>query len=231
MTQRDAKRRSEARRIVSYLDVVPWRRALARAAHAPQFVEHQQGRADADRAVRDVERRPVRAAQMEVQEVDHVAVHQAVEHVAERAAQNERKRRAEHALARVTLEQIADHQRGHDAQRRERPALPAAGRREEAERRALVVDQHEVEERRDHAAFAVCEHFGDGDLGELIREDHDHRDAEPRRERAAHAIRLHLLRHGLGHYAALRVSPLPNRLATQRPHRPGCSAFAPTSSR
>lgn len=32
-------------------------------------------------------------------------------------------------------------------------------------------------------------------------------------------------------YANRRASPLPNRLATQRPHRPSCSAWLPTSAR
>ncbi len=45
----------------------------------------------------------------------------------------------------------------HHAQQREEPALPAAGIGQEAERRALVIDQHEVEEARDRARLAVLE--------------------------------------------------------------------------
>src|ERR1700756_1055040 len=72
--------------------------SLARAAHAPQLVEHEQDRTDRDRAVGEIERRPVPRAHVKIEKVDHMAVRQPVDHIAECATQNQRERRAEHLL-------------------------------------------------------------------------------------------------------------------------------------
>src|SRR5688572_5667279 len=55
----------------------------------PESIQYQEHRADGDRRVGDVERRPVPAGGVEVEEVDHLAEAQAVDHVAERAAEDQ----------------------------------------------------------------------------------------------------------------------------------------------
>ena len=72
----------------------------ARAPHAQQLVQDQQHRADRDRAVGEVERREVAAVPVDLDEVDDVAVHHAVDHVADRAAEDHRERPAEELLRR-----------------------------------------------------------------------------------------------------------------------------------
>ncbi|KAG0190651.1 hypothetical protein DFQ28_001766 [Apophysomyces sp. BC1034] len=89
---------------------------------------------------------PMPAADMKVEEIDYVAVHQPFVYVAERAAENQRQCGAEQFLPAVAPEQPDDDQCGDDAQRGEHPPLPAAGGREETERGAAVVDQQQIEE-------------------------------------------------------------------------------------
>jgi len=49
-------------------------------------LKNQYGDADRDRAVRDVERRPVPGTDIDVDEIDDFAVHYAIVEIAERAA-------------------------------------------------------------------------------------------------------------------------------------------------
>ena len=100
-----------------------------------------------------------------------MAVQHAVDHVADRAAENQRQRPAEQALAGMTLQQEGDHQRGNNAERREQLALPAGFGCQESECRALVVDQGQVEEGGDRFRFGVGKGFCDRDLGDLVEQD------------------------------------------------------------
>jgi uncharacterized protein YkwD len=88
-------------------------------------------RADRDRAVGDVERREVRTGPVHLDEVDDVAVLDPVEHVADRAAEDERERPAEQALVAMAREQPDDEHRRDRAEADEEPALPAARAGEE----------------------------------------------------------------------------------------------------
>src|ERR1700726_2733198 len=72
---------------------------------APQFVQHKQHSADTDGAVGGIECRPVPAADMHVEEIDDVAIHDTVKHVTEGAAHNQRQCPAKHALRSMTLQQ------------------------------------------------------------------------------------------------------------------------------
>src|SRR5690606_7073242 len=95
-------------------------------ADAPQLVVDEQDRADADRAVGDVEGRPVPAAQMEVEKIDDVAVDQAVDDVADCTAENQRQRPAEQPLTGMPVQQPDDEQRCGNPHHREEVTLPAA---------------------------------------------------------------------------------------------------------
>ena len=115
-----------------------------RAASAPraplaEAVEDQQRRADGDRAVGDVERRPRPARVVEQQEVDDLAEREAIAEVAERAAQDQREAGAEQrgcrrAAAATTITTAAATA---IAAKNQRCQPAAVG--EEAERRAGVV--------------------------------------------------------------------------------------------
>src|SRR3954466_12058647 len=71
-----------------------------------ESLEDQQHCADGDRRVGDVERRPVLAESVQVDEIDHVPEAQAVDHVADRAAEDQRQAEAEQRLARVADDEI-----------------------------------------------------------------------------------------------------------------------------
>ena len=53
-------------------------------------LEHHESRADHDGRIRDVERVPVMAAHVKIDEIGDAAPHDAIEHVSRRAAQNQR---------------------------------------------------------------------------------------------------------------------------------------------
>ena len=108
------------------------------------------------------------ASPVEVEEVDHVAVEQAVDDVAYCAAEDERERPGEDALLAVAAQHDDDEHRCHGAQRDEEPALPARGAGQEAESRAAVVHAHDVEEVGDVARVAELEAAEDEPLGGLV---------------------------------------------------------------
>ena len=74
-------------------------RSLLRRARLAPGIEEQHRRADGDRRVGDVEGREVRQPPVHVHEIDHVAEPQAVDHVAERAAEDQRQPAGEQAVA------------------------------------------------------------------------------------------------------------------------------------
>ena len=65
---------------------------------ATQFINHKQYRANTNGAVCDVECRPMPVAQVKIQKIDDVAIHQSINHVANGATQNQRQRAAKQAL-------------------------------------------------------------------------------------------------------------------------------------
>ena len=64
----------------------------------PEAVPDQQHRATGDGRVGDVEGRPVLAIGMKIEEIDHRAEQDAVDHVAERTRQHQAQRQAEQLL-------------------------------------------------------------------------------------------------------------------------------------
>ena len=67
-------------------------------AFPPQAVENQQCRTDRDPRIRDVERRPVPASRVKIEKIHHMAEHDPVPQVADRAAENHGQSGAEQAL-------------------------------------------------------------------------------------------------------------------------------------
>ena len=121
----------------------------ARARNASQLVPDEEGAPRADRDVGHVEGRPVPAPPVEIDEVDHVAVHRAVDEVAERSRADQRRGEAEKALAVVLPEHHEEPGHDGDGERAEQPALPAARVGQKRERGAAVVRENEVEGRSD----------------------------------------------------------------------------------
>src|SRR4051812_5370565 len=89
-------------------------------------------RADRDRGVGDVERWPVPARGMEVEEVDHLSITQAVDQVAERATEDQREPAAEEPAARRAHEECTDDADRHEREADEERRLPARRVGEEA---------------------------------------------------------------------------------------------------
>ena len=197
-----------------------------RPPHAQQFVEDEQRRADADRAVGDVERREVPAAVVDLDEVDDVAAQQPVDHVADRTAEDERERPAEQPLPAMTAQHPDDEAGGEDAEADEEPALPAGApaRNENAapvlctrtrlknevtvrlspsSKKPMISAFVNWSSRITASAIASQGQNGGGGRPGLARR----------------------------HQAKVRVSPAPCRLLVQRPHSAGCAASWPTSSR
>ena len=83
------------------------------APDAQNFVQDQQGGPDTDGAVGHIERWKVPATPVEIQKVDHIAVHQAVHHVADGAAQDERNGQTEELLTRMRIQHPQHEDRGH----------------------------------------------------------------------------------------------------------------------
>lgn len=87
------------------------------------------------------------ALPIEVEEVDHMAQHQPVKHVAERPADDQAVGDTAPALGDRLLAQPVDQQAADgERQHGEEPALPASLICREAESRSLVVDVDQVEE-------------------------------------------------------------------------------------
>ena len=127
---------------------VIWSGGFRRAAGFER-VQQEQDNAQGDGGVRDVEGGPVPLAVVHVQEVDDVAVQDAVDEIAQRPAQHQRPGDGLAVPAGIQLAQPdGDEHAGDDGQDDEEPALPATGARKEAEGGALVAQIGELEERR-----------------------------------------------------------------------------------
>ena len=118
-----------------------------------QRIEDQQRRAAADRHVCDVEGRVVPLLPVEVQEVDDVPVEQPVDHVADRATEQQRESGDEPGLAarRQRAQPPCDAGADDGRQSDEEPALPAARTGQQAEGRTGVMQSRELEHRQQHA--------------------------------------------------------------------------------
>src|SRR5690606_28133794 len=110
---------------------------------------------------------------VEQQEVDNVSVEDAIDHIANRATQNQGQRGAKEPLVAMAPDQ-PDQQGNRDAaQQREEPALPAVGPGQKTEGRTTVVQQDEVEERQYPKPLAIGEQVIEADLGHLVDHDDD----------------------------------------------------------
>src|SRR5690606_10532547 len=179
----------------------------------------------------DIEGGKVPAAVVQLDEVHHVAVDQAIPEVADGAAKDQTEG---HQLPAGGTGQARHPHRQHGAHQHrdgdEEPALPAAGIAQETERGAGVVEQGPVKEGGHRHLFGVVEGIARHPLAELIEHHHQQRQGVPaphRGDSPVHAI----VAHRAVHQAKRRVSPRPSTLSTQRPHRSGCSPWLPTSAR
>src|SRR5207248_8217321 len=124
--------------------------ALRRSASSPFMVqkalEDEHHGADRDRRIGDVEGGPMPARGMEIEKIHHLAEAKSIDQVAERASQDERKPRAEEPPAGRAHEQRADDRDRDEREADEQRRLPARRIREKTESRALVIDEHHVEE-------------------------------------------------------------------------------------
>ncbi|MPM44898.1 hypothetical protein SDC9_91580 [bioreactor metagenome] len=169
-----------------------------------QLIQYQTNGTDGDGAVCDVEGGEGSAAQVEVQEVHHVAVLHAVHDVADGAAEDAGQREAEQLLPRMRAQLPDDEDGGGQADAGERPALPAAGIGQEAEGGAGVVGTNHIEEARDVGGVAQLVVAEDEHLGELVGQEDHHGPGEPGPDAAAAGAA------GARHdQTCARVSPVP----------------------
>lgn len=114
-----------------------------------QAVQHQHDGATDDCHVGDVEGRPVPGFVVEIEKIDDVTMHSAINHIAQRAAHNQRQCSRQPALAGVRqAAQPEQNNSAHtQAEKDKKPALPAGRIRQKAEGRAGIVQQHQVKKR------------------------------------------------------------------------------------
>src|SRR5260221_6278939 len=130
---------------------------LLRGAGRAEPVEDQQCRADSKRRIGEIESPEMPAESMEIEKIHDVAEGDTVPEIAERSAEYQGKSRGENPLARMPDEE--EHDGGGRCNRDpdEQHPLPAARVGKKAERRAAVVREHQIEERRDLAHFAEAQ--------------------------------------------------------------------------
>ena len=175
-------------------------------------------------------------APVRVDEVDDPPVPQPVDEVAERTAHDERQAAGEQALARrAQAPHPHDQRHAHrECQHHEQPALPAGGVGEEAEGRAGVVGEDDVQHRQHVHPLEEVEVVHDPGLDQLVEHDDEQRRA------AASASRS-------GRRGRTAGSPAPRRdpahsyecplltraldVADATRHSCGWRASAPTSAR
>jgi hypothetical protein len=159
----------------------------------PEAVEDENHRPDRNRGVGHVECRPVPARRVQIQKVDHVSEAQAVDDVANRAAEDQGEPGAEHATLRRANEKHRNDDRGAERKRNEQRRLPPRRVGQKAERSAPVEHEDEVEEAGELEPLAGREAREHEPLRKLV-DDHDgRRNGKPRynpRHRAAfHPVR------------------------------------------
>src|SRR5476649_2161141 len=114
---------------------------------------------------------------VKIEEIDHVAIDQAVDGVAERATEYQRQGPAKHALAGVLSEQVDDVAGRAQGDGREKVALPAALVGQKTERGAPVIPQHQVEIRGNDHFLRIAEGALYHDFAELVEQYDDGGDA------------------------------------------------------
>ncbi|KAG1089363.1 hypothetical protein G6F40_013323 [Rhizopus arrhizus] len=144
----------------------------------------KQGDADGphhDGRIGDVERGPGVAAHVPLDEIDHVAVHLAVDHVADGTADDQRIRHRGLPVAAGGAAQPPGHQAADgDRQRGEEVLLPATGVAQETERRAGVVGAIPVPEAiDDHHRLELRQARQHPGLGPLVQADDGRRQQQP----------------------------------------------------
>src|SRR5258706_1091121 len=148
---------------------------LLRSAGRSQPIEDQQRRPHRDRRIGEIESPEMPAESMEVEKIHDVAEGDPVPQIAERPAEYQGQSRGENPLARMRGKE--EHDGGGRCNRdpdKERP-LPAARIGEKAERRAAVVREHQIEERRDLAHLAEAQARADRSLARLVRQGEEQR--------------------------------------------------------
>src|SRR6266478_7371288 len=121
---------------------------LLRGAGRAQPVEDQQCRADRNRRIGEIESPEMPAEGMEIEKIHDVAEGDPVPEIAERSAEYQGKSRGENPLARMPREEEHDGGGRGNRDPDEQHPLPAARVGKKAERRAAVVREHQIEERR-----------------------------------------------------------------------------------
>ena len=135
------------------------RRAVAVCGSAEQLIEYQQHGADADRGVGDIEGRPVETGGVPLNEVDHGAEAQAVDDVAESAAEDQGERQRDPEFTAVPRQGADDPRRDGQREKREEPTLPAAGIGEETECGAGIEGLYPA---ASHSSRITCSRAGVG---------------------------------------------------------------------
>ena len=102
-----------------------------------------------------------------------------VEAGAAAAAENQAQRQCEQCLRAVSAQQPDDPHRSDDGDDAEQPALHPARIAEEAERRAGVMRQHQIEYADDVKTFAIGKVAGDPQLAGLVEHDDQRTQGEP----------------------------------------------------
>ena len=116
---------------------------------------------------------------MPLNEIDDRAEAHAVDHVAQRAAHDQRQGEREQFLFGVTTQFQRDPAGNGKRQHGEEPALPARLVGQEAEGGTRVVGQHPVPERRDVDRLAELDVVQHHPLADLVEDDDQPGDAEP----------------------------------------------------
>ena len=124
---------------------------------------------------------------VEVEKVDHVAVHQAVNHIADGTAQNAGHGKGEQFLSGVRLEHPHNQARCRNTNNGKEPTLPAPGAGQKREGGAAVVHPYQVEETGYGRAVAQVVIANDQDLGELVGDQDDQGQPQPLQHAAARA--------------------------------------------
>src|SRR3989441_1460036 len=181
--------------------------------------------------VGDVERRPVPAAIVDVDEVDDGAEAGPVDQIPHGAAEDEAAGAVIGPPAAGQAPEAPLHRDHERADREERPAPPPLGRdaREETEGEARVEHERQRQEAVDHAdGHARLEPPEHDQLGDLVERDHDAReDGDPcgrGRRHPSNAVTARLAD------AAQLALPLARTTGTQRSQSPGCARCSPTRS-
>lgn len=138
-----------------------WFSCQARSAFsdALEFVDDKQDGSDCNTAVCDIECRPMPSHGVYVQKIDDVTVHGTVDQIADGPSQNECQRQAKQALVCMLFQQVHDDDDGQNADGREKIPLPSRLGRKKTESSPFVINQNQVEKRRDLDGLTVMENM------------------------------------------------------------------------